>query len=378
MKPFIYSILFLFSLNATFSQTKEVIFKKSFIIDENTILDIDTKHVSIVFEESKDNKIHFDYSISFNKASKVFMKKILKGINCNVVKINNKVKLSVKNTTPLGKVNYINVDSRNFKEFFGAFFEEYFRKKRQNDYPYKTKDSVLNEINFSIGSNISDYTKKLIIKYPEKNLGRRVRKFKQFFIVKVPKNTRIKVNSSNSRFNFKFDLNNIFEANSKISFYKFKKLNNNRNNIKLTNGIFQASEMYGGHLELKDVYKSRIGIIKNLKLQSEISKIQIGEISENVSFTDFNSKLYLYNFNSNFSNFNLTGDYSEVNFYKVKEQNYAMNVFGFNTALNLDNNKTTFGDSKDKKLIKILEKKPKNNSLNKIDIELKNGILNIK
>ena len=55
-----------------------------------------------------------------------------------------------------------------------------------------------------------------------------------------------------------------------------------------------------------------------------------------------------------------------------------MNVYGHNTTLNMNNKKTTFGVSKEKKTTKILDKKAKNNnSSGNIELELKNGILNI-
>ena len=59
MKPYIYSILFLFTIHISFSQTKEVILKKSFKVEENTTLSLDIDNVAILFEESEDNKIHF-------------------------------------------------------------------------------------------------------------------------------------------------------------------------------------------------------------------------------------------------------------------------------------------------------------------------------
>ena len=101
-------------------------------------------------------------------------------------------------------------------------------------------------------------------------------------------------------------------------------------------------------------------------------------MNRNVEFKDFNSKLHFYNFDTNFVKLDFVGDYSELNFYNIKDENYAMHVFGFNTALNLNNVKTTFPLKKDEKLTKILEKKAKNNSQNRVDIELKNGILNIR
>ena len=99
-----------------------------------------------------------------------------------------------------------------------------------------------------------------------------------------------------------------------------------------------------------------------------------------LQFNDFSSKLYLYNFNKNFTKFNLTGDYSELNFYKVVENNFSMDVFGHNTVLNMNNTKTSFGVNKEEELTKILQKKRKENEpfLGNIEVVLRNGILNIK
>ena len=146
------------------------------------------------------------------------------------------------------------------------------------------------------------------------------------------------------------------------------------------NGFFQAEEIKGGLYSLKDVYPAKIGLISNAILETETSSIQIGEIGENVAITDFNSKFYFYNFSNNFKQFKFKGEYSALSHYKVKEANYSMNVFGFNTLLKMNTVNATFGMSKDKKLEKILEKKaPKDKvSPGNIEVEVRNGILNIK
>ena len=55
MKQFIYSIVFVFTINISFSQTEELVLKKSFEVDENTVLNLDIDNATIQFVESTDN-----------------------------------------------------------------------------------------------------------------------------------------------------------------------------------------------------------------------------------------------------------------------------------------------------------------------------------
>ena len=374
MKLYIFNILFLIAFSTSFSQTKKLVLKKSYTVDTTTTLNVDIDNVSIIFKESNDDKIYFDYSILFDKDSEDLIYRILKDVNAKVSKNNNVINLDVKNSMYLGEVHSMNVSWQTFKKHLKDFAV----KKKKNKFYHKSKDSLLKEIDFSLGSDTNDYFKKLKLDNPTKIYDKSSREFKQDFVIKIPRNLKIKIKALHSKINFTFDVITNLEVNSFQTDYKFKRINNKNNIFNLINGIFQAEEIYGGDYNLKDLYKVKIGGISNVKLETETSKIQIGEINENVSFNDFNSKIHLYNFNSKFREFKLKGDYSELSLYEIKNNNYSMDVFGFNTALNLKKVKTTFSVTKNKKLIKILEKKPKNNSLNKVAIELKNGILNIK
>ena len=374
MKQFIYNLLFLLSLNATFSQSKELILRESYEVDENTTLEIDIDNVSIVFEESKDNKVHLDYTIQFSKDSEDIMYRVYEGINAKAFKKNNSIKIDVKNSMLLGELYSLDVNIETYKEHIRGIF----KRRKENKYFYKSKDSIFEEIKFSIGSDTNDYFKKLKLENPNKDYGRLGRRFKQHFIIKVPRNLKIKIKALHSTFNFTFDVESNLDVSAFKTYFKFKNLRNKKHKFKLTKGIFQAEKILGGNYNFKDILKVRIGSIEKVILKSENSKIQVGQVKENVAITDYDSKIDLFNFSNRFKGFNFKGEYSKLGLYKVKNQTYAMNVLGYNTVLNLDDNKTTFGDSKEKKLTKILEKKPKKNSLNKINIELKNGILNIK
>jgi len=378
MKQFIYSILFVFTIHTAFSQSQELVLKDKFETDENTMLNIDVDNVAIEFEESPDSKIHLDYRIVFKKDSEDLIYKVFKDIDAKVSKTENVVKLEVKNSAFLKELYNLDVDVMNDLDRFKELMKDYMKTRKENQFLYKSKEALLSEIEFSLGPDLHDYFKRLKKKYPNKNFGKSSRKFKQKFIIKVPKNLKIKIKALHSRITFHYDIDKPIEVSSFLTYLKFKKINNAENKFNLTNGIFQSKEIIGGIYNLKDLRKTAIGSISNAKIGAETSKIQIGEIGKNVECSDYNSKIYFYNFSNQFNQFKYTGDYSKLFFYNVKASNYFMNVYGYNTTLNMNNKKTTFGVSKEKKITKILDKKAKNNnSSGNIELELKNGILNI-
>ncbi|AQS94602.1 hypothetical protein BXQ17_11205 [Polaribacter sp. BM10] len=376
MKPFIFSIIFLSITSITLAQKKELVLKESYNVDNYTTLDIDIDNVSIVFEESNDNKIHFDYFILFDEDSKKTQFKVFNGLNASSVKTDNTVKLNVKNSMYLGELYSLDIGLEAYKKYIRDIFSTI----KKNQYQYKSKDSLLKEIGFSKGSYVDDYFKKLKIENPNKDWGKSVRKFKQYFAIKVPKYVKIKIKTLHSKIEFKYDIEKSFILNSFKTHLKFKKILGKENRIIASNGIFQAEEINNGRIEFLDMNKVVIGEVSNMSIATETSKIQIGEVGKNVDFNDFNSKLYLYNFSKNFTKFNLKGDYSKLSFYKVVETNFSMDISGHNTVLNMNEIKASFGVNKEEKLIKILQKKRNENVpfLGNIEVVLKNGILNIK
>ncbi|MDT7831320.1 hypothetical protein RQM59_02955 [Flavobacteriaceae bacterium S356] len=379
MKQFIYSILFVFSIHGAFSQTQELVLKDNFETDENTMLNIDIDNVTIEFQESPNSKIYLDYRIVFKKDAEDVIYKVFKDIDAKVSKDKNMVKLEVKNSAFLRELYSLDINPTMIDlDRFKKLMKDYMKMRKENQFIYKSKEALLSEIEFSLGSDLNDYFKRLKKKYPNKNFGKSGRKFKQKFIIKVPKNLKIKIKALHSIITFHYDIDRPIEVSSFLTYLKFKKINNAENKFNLTNGLFQSKEIIGGIYNLKDLRKTAIGSISNAKIGAETSKIQIGEIGENVEFNDFNSNIYFYNFSNQFNQFKYTGDYSKLFFYNVKASNYSMNVYGHNTTLNMNNKKTTFGVSKEKKRTKILDKKAKNNnSSGNIELEVKNGILNI-
>lgn len=382
MKPYIFSIIFFLAINDTFSQTKEIILCESFNVNNNTILSLDIDNVAIVFEESFDDKIHFDYTMTFGRYSKRKREIILKQTKSKISKNKDLINLKVENSEFLGmNLKYYPDYTADYKSDSAYIsIKDFMRKEVQRKNVYKTKDSLLKEIGYSEGSNLTDFLKKNQKKYKLNEYMKNKKIIIKRFVIKIPKSVKIRIKAINSDLTFNYDISQPFVLNSFKGFFKFKNITSKESEISASNGILQAYKMSNTSLNLRDMNKVVLGSFSNSILESETSKIQIGEVGTNLYIKDFDSDFNFYNYNKNFTKFNFEGDYSELYLYNVKDTNFSMDVSGFNTTLNMEGVKTLFGASKEKELTKILHKKRKENSpfLGNIDVILKNGILNIK
>lgn len=386
MKSYIFSILFLFLTNISVAQTKEVLLKKSYKVDENTILNLDLDNANIHIIESEDDKIHFNYQITFYNYSRRKIDDLLDESLIKTSKTQNQIFLTAKNSKYLGiDIRFKpNIDFTNFNNPINDVYKEYinnfYKAYRDRNFVHKTKDSLLREIDFSIGSDYENYIKKDIDNFPQKKPLKTDKKIEKNFIIQVPKYVQLHIKSIESNINCDYDIETEFKLESFKGIFKFKNLSGKLNQISASNGILETYSISNGKTDFRDMKKVIIGALTNTEIVTETSKIQIGEIGKNVLINDFNSKLYLYNFSNNFSKFSLKGDYSELNFYNIKDNNFSMDVSGFNSTLNMNGVKTTFGISKEEKMTKILQKKRKENIpfLGNIEVELKHGIINLK
>ena len=74
-----------------------------------------------------------------------------------------------------------------------------------------------------------------------------------------------------------------------------------------------------------------IGIyIQNVKITSEFSKVEIGEIDKKSTITDFNSEYWFYNWSTDFNRFSLYSEYSKIHMFYPKT-NHSIKVIGNNT-----------------------------------------------
>ena len=386
MKPYIFSILFVFITSFSFSQTKKIMLKESLNADENTILNLDLDNADVHIIASADGKIHFNYEITFYNYSKRKINNLLDESVIKTSKKNNQIFLEAKNSRYLNidLMYRPNVDYKNFEnpinKVYKDYLKNYFKTLRDIEKLHITKDSLIEEIDFSLGSDFNSYIKRNIDNYPLSKPLKTDKKIQKKFVIAVPTNVRLRINAIESDIKCDFDITTEFRMDSFKGNFKFRRIIGKNNKITSSNGILETDGIRNTKIDLRDMSKVNIGSISKSNIKLESSRVQIGEVGENVEINDFSSKLYLYNFNENFTKFNLTGDYSELNFYKVVENNFSMDIFGHNTVLNMNNTKTSFGVNKEKELIKILQKKRKENEpfLGNIEVVLRNGILNIK
>jgi len=378
MKPYIFSILFLLSVTISFSQSKEVVLDTVYKTAENTTLNLDLTNVGVVFEESPDDNIYFNYEIIFSRYSKGRRENVVNQSKIKMLQEKNLINLEMKNSSFLGfdyrfifdeDTNSISWLTKNLKN-----------ETKNLLIKQKTKEQILQEIELSQENILNNYQKRNYIEYLKKKSFKLKKQIIQKFVIKVPKHVKIRLKATECNITINHKLTTSFVMNSFKGVFKFNQISGLNSRIIASKGIFEANNLQNTRLEFLDMYQVKIGDLFNTNVVSETSKIEIGEIGENVEIKDFSSKLYLYNFHKNFTKFELTGDYTELNLYKVRNTNFSMDVSGFNTALNMDGKKTSFGASTEKELTKILHKKRKESSpfLGNIDVILKNGILNIK
>ncbi len=378
MKPYIYKIttLFFFIAFTNYSQTKETVLKRTFKADKNTILNLDLTNVGVTFEESPNDSIYFDFHMISFRNAKWRRKNVVNQSKFKVDVKNNLINLNMRNSSYLGFDFLYAYDN---KTETTAWLSKYFNQEAESlSQNYKSKDQIIKEIELSFVNTWSNYYKKKYVEFLEnEKLNIKIREV-QYFVIKVPKYVKIRLKTSECNIKFNYNLTSNFVMNSFRGISKFDEILGLDNRIIISKGVLQANKIQGARLEILDAIQVKIGEVKKSDFVSETSNVQIGKIGENVKFNDFNSKIFLFNFSDSFIDFNLTGDYSILNLYKVKESNYAMNIFGLKTTLNMNNTKTTFGTSEENQFTKILEKKPKPNSSGTIELKLKNGILNIK
>lgn len=139
---------------------------------------------------------------------------------------------------------------------------------------------------------------------------------------------------------------------------KTKSIINSFNKVKVENANIEATEIVGGDYEFTNLKNSKIVSIENVKIISEFSKVEIGEIRKGNTITDFNSEYWFYNWSDNFERFHLYSEYSKIHFF-YPALDYGFKVIGHNTKNFVDKYQINMQPtSKDDKYI-MMEKKQK-------------------
>jgi len=378
MKHLFYKSFFLFiAFTGTICAQKYTPYQKSYDSDKNTTLHLNLKNTTIGIERSDDGKIHFEYSLEFKNYSKKGINEIIDGIHVESAKVQNNIKLNATSISKLYKVGYAFKTNKKF--VFESDISIKPKPSEKKEYR-KSKDSILTEINDKGISGLNNLLKKFKIRDKEgkkrKVNTKNVQIKRSMFTIKVPPFVNIIIKGKDSHITFLDNSRSKTSVKLDGGFLRTKSINNQENNISISNAVFEATEISGGTYILNNVSKCLIGQASNLTLEAEVSKVEIGEVSSNLKIKDFNSEFYFYDFSSNFKPFDFKSEYSKVHFFEP-ELGYVLKVFGKNTVFHIGDIETKVGPKKDDNIMDLMlkiKRRPKMRSSGDFDFEMIHGI----
>ncbi|MEZ4796042.1 MAG: hypothetical protein R2785_02625 [Flavobacteriaceae bacterium] len=373
MKPFKFNVavLMLITSIASFAQTK-LVYSKSFETDLNTTAIFNLENTAVAIEESEDNMMHFDYKIEFSNYTKKEIQSFLDNIKVEAVIYQNHITLTANSASKVVSESF-EVDSP-----FGLTLDSDFFKTDSLNHKIskKSKDSIISLINDESFKAILKSFKLLDKDKNKKPLDlSKVKMYKSLFVIKLPKSLKLTISGKESQITFREDYKNELSLSLVKGFFKAKKLANAYNKIKIENANFKSEEINGGKYNFINVTNGLIGSVSQVDINSELSKIQIGEVQKNVTITDFNSEYWLYNWSVNFNRFDLFSQYSKIHYF-YPETDYGLKVIGNNTVNYFGNTKVVMQPSKKGEKFNLMERKLKTDSPSgTINIDIVHGVI---
>lgn len=322
----------------SYGQSHQIL-KKSIEVDKNASVVLNFENIYVAIEESTDGKIHFDYKLEFEGYSKKDIQKKINEVSAEVSNFDNGITLKAKSK------NQITFETIKFKADHGITMNDDFFDTKKDSIIRKSKDSLLAEIRVNNRLNwtgsplkyINDRFKILKKDGKLSNFKRgNIDIMRSQFVIKVPPFVKLNINAQNSGVYFRDDMQNEVSILSKKGALKTKALVNAYNVIRVDNTDFEAETISGGTYHFKNVKNGKIVSTQYVKIDSEFSKFEIGEIGENTTITDFNSEYWFYNWADKFERFNLYSEYSKIHFW-YPTLDFSLKVIGNNTKSFLGN-----------------------------------------
>lgn len=329
--PFKFLVLMLITSVTVQAQRHRVI-QKSVEANKSTSVIFNLDNIAVAFEESTDGKIHFDYVMEFDGYSKKKMKSIIDSVSVEVSNSDNHITLKAKSNTLVG------FETFQFETSEAITMNNVFRTHNLDSIVRKSKDSLSKELQSKNNGRLKNPLKymnerfKLVDKNGKsKNITRGSFKImRSQFVIKLPPFVKLTINAKNSSLYFRNDIQNELNITSNDGAVYAKSIANTYNKIKIEDANFEAESLIGGDFTFKNVYKGKVVQTEKVNINSEFSKIEIGEIGEATKITDFNSEYWFYNWTNDFKRFNLYAEYSKVHLFYPKA-NHSLKLVGNNT-----------------------------------------------
>lgn len=353
---------------------KHDIYKNSFKVEsiKSLVLNIDGAYVKI--EASVDDKIHFDYSVEFDNYSKKEIEKQLQDIKTSAQIIDDNLQFETSSVNALSDVVY------RIESLFGITFEgDYITSKQPSERQFRQSKQYFYSTND--GSRIhslKEYLKNLKGldgKGAKKKIkSKDVKTLKTNFTIRIPSNINLSISALNSYMTFKLNLSTRINVNARNTSLKFMGITNSLNDFDIINGDFRSNEIKGGVYKFNHVSDVKIAELENVTIDSEFTKMKIGEVGENVEIVDFTSEIWIHNFSKDFGDFNMNTDYSEINLFFPEDIKYYIETFGHDTVHYYGELITEIPPSRKNKVSKMMIIGDEINS-NKIKINTQHGII---
>ncbi|WP_339625144.1 hypothetical protein [uncultured Winogradskyella sp.] len=345
------------------------IFDETYTTDANTTLVLDLSNTAAQVFKSKDDNVRIIYTMEFKNYRKKIVEERLKSAVVKGKKENNKITYTSKSR-----------NSRYYRQYHyedilvGRLYKKQDTSKTQKPISRKSLDAIYNQIKYAERDRLREL-------YGTIKVKPRVKKWKKSdklqitrVEIYIPDNIHVRATIENSQLVFADDFSNQFTFNARNSKLRFKSIGNNLSNFDVDNGYFSATEINAGSYSFANTKAVTIGKVSNSLVNSEFTKVELGEIGRNNKIIDFNSKYIIHNFHNDFYSLNLETDYTEINLFSPENMDYYLETFGFDTMHYKKGTTTKFKSNRKNKPSKMMVIGNENYP-NKIKINTTHGII---
>ncbi|MBC8756343.1 hypothetical protein H2O64_16835 [Kordia sp. YSTF-M3] len=338
MNKKIYSLVIMLFIGSfgLMAQTQKK-YQKTFSVDKNTRLNFETTNIDVTFKVWDKDEVKVDFEINFKNYTAEEEKHVSNGIVVYAAMqttMGDSNYLEIKNASPtsVGNFSYQLSDGH-------ISIENIFAEKNEPN-QYKTVSDI-NKMISENGTGFQDLEGFMVFKNDSVALKdiktsnhKGIQSIRATYEIYIPSYMimNLHVNRANVYFEGKFT--NTIVGSFQESNLIAKELNNKDNSIAFRNGSIKIKKVIGGGYMFKNVTHGVFGQLENVMMQTEFSKIIIGEITKNVQFSDFKSDFLIHNLGKNFESINMMCEYSDIKLYTIKNQNYYMEAVGNNAVMN--------------------------------------------
>jgi hypothetical protein len=324
--------LILITSASLFAQTKTV-YSERFSADNNTTAIFNLENTTVSIETSTDGNVHFDYTLEFDGYSKKDIEEKLKTIKVEATKFENHITLVSNSVTQISNVTFA------FESTKGLGLVYDIKQILNDSIVRKSKDSIIAEIRYNAFGKINAPFKYFSDRFKTtdddgklENVRRsNVKILRSQFVIKIPPHLKLKINGKDAQITMRDNSINELSVELKRGYFYAKQLDNTYNLFTIKNASLRAEVIIGGRYNLNNISKGLMGSIENATINSEFSKIEIGELRRDVKITDYNSEYFFYNWNANFDRFDLFSEFSKIHLFYPKDHDFSLKVTGNNT-----------------------------------------------